>query len=268
MFGFSRALAHFNSFLFSENIRKQREHLQKLSVHNQRTPTISVANVRGHITASNPADPSVTTQKEHESQQRQIVEQYLFSKLEVYANKSRLWQLAHSQRIKRRLLDKSKYISEHYSLRDDFVQESINQFFARIDKHVLQLHAWMHQVSQAPRTSNLLQSKAKSSPNEWRSWQLKRAHELFADGDTSSDTDDELIENYRKHVFDLFTPKCDAEGRASNIEECRDAPFDLNEVYTRAENKGKELINDMLESFHGYGQPDLSTIQEMVRHGE
>lgn len=265
---FSRALARFNPFLFSDNIRKQREHLQKLSLHNQRTPTISVANIRKHITAPNPADPSSINEKERESQQRQIVEQYLFSKLEVYGNKSRLWQLAHSQRIKRRLLDKSKYISEHYSIRDDFVQDSINQFFARIDKHVLQLHAWMHQVSQAPRTSNWFQRKATSSPNEWNLLQLQRAHQLFPDADTDSVTENELIENYRKHVFDLFTPKCDAEGRASNIEECRDAPFDLNEVYARAENKGKELLNDMLESFHGYGQPNLSTIQEMVRHGE
>ena len=126
----------------------------------------------------------------------------------------------------------------------------------------------MDRVSQAPHTLNLSVSKEKSTINEWRSLQLQRAHELFTDVDRDSVTEDELLEKYRKHVLNHLTPKVNEDDPTNSIEQCRDGPFDLNQAYEQAEIKGKELITDMLESCHGYGQPDLATIQEMVHHGQ
>ncbi|CAF5143643.1 unnamed protein product, partial [Rotaria sp. Silwood1] len=103
--------------------------------HKKSVPKFS--NIHTNISSDIERSQPSKTLTEQEIQQRQLIQQYIFSKLEAYANKSRIWQLTHCSRIKERLLDKSHNVSNLYSLPNDFVRESINQLFINVDKYVI-----------------------------------------------------------------------------------------------------------------------------------
>ena len=110
-----------------------------------------------------------------------------------YTNKPRIWQLTHSSRIKRRLLDKSNHISDIYALPKDFVRESINQLFIDVDNHFLQLRKFLQSASQVSNKSNVLFQRVKKTDNQWRSLQLERARQIFPDIDTTECTEENLL---------------------------------------------------------------------------
>jgi hypothetical protein len=212
----------------------------------------------------NPITKSLT---EEEIQQRQLITQYIFSKLEVYANKPRLWQITHSAHIKRRLLDKTHHISNLYSLPNDFVRESINQLFIDVDKYLLQARQFIQSAARLSTEPISFFDKTKKNNNQWRSLQLERAQQIFPDINREDVNDDELLQKYYTHITETLTPKPDLNS-TNCIAQIREQPFDLDHAYQQAENTGKDYLIHMLQSYHQRSTPDLAIIKQMVNHGK
>jgi hypothetical protein len=204
---------------------------------------------------------------DQELQQRQLIEQYIFSKLEAYSNKPRIWQLTHSSHIKQRLLGKSDQIAKRYSLPNDFVRDSINQVFINIDNHVSQIRRFLQSTSCASIDPNFVFKNVRETNNQWRALQLERARQIFPDIDQNEFTDDELLQKYYTHIIASLTPKADA-ANTNCIAQLREQPFDLNRAYEQAEHEGKEYLTHMLQSYHEQSIPDLEIIKEMVDLGK
>ncbi|CAF3978357.1 unnamed protein product, partial [Rotaria sordida] len=248
------------------NQRKKCSHLYNHRIHYHRKSTQDFSNP--HINISNDSERIQSSKNltEQEIQQRQLIQQYIFFKLQTYANKPRIWQLTHSLHIKRHLLNKSGHISKLYSLPDDFVCESINQLFTNVDKYVLQLRKLIQYKSDASIKSNILFQKIRTSNNQWCSLQLKRAHQIFPNINNEEFTDNEILEKYYNHIIETLTPKADI--TSSNcIAQLREQPFDLNHAYEQAENKAKECLAPMLQNYRKRSIPDLELIQEMINLG-
>lgn len=212
----------------------------------------------------NPITKSLT---EEEIQQRRLIAQYIFSKLEVYANKPRLWQITHSAHIKRRLLDKTHHISNLYSLPNDFVRESINQLFIDVDKYLLQAHQFIQSAAHLSTEPISFFDKTKKNNNQWRSLQLERAKQIFPDIDVDEYTENDILQKYYTHIIETLTPKPDT-ASTNCIAQLREQPFDLNHAYEQAERKGKDYLSHLLQNYHERSTPDLQIIQEMVNLGK
>ncbi|CAF3687171.1 unnamed protein product [Adineta steineri] len=241
-----------------------RLHLRHLHIHSHKKPTQDA--IRPQISGSSEGTQSSKQLTREETEHRNLIQQYIFSKLEDYANKPRIWQFTHSNHIKRRILDKSGHISRLYSVPVDFVRESINQFFNDADKHISQLRRLTESSSHALKDPNILFQKGKKDNNQWRSLQLKRAKEIFPDINNEDYTDSERLHKYHKYILETLTPKADKENTNCTAQN-REQPFDLNHAYEQAENKGKDYLSHMLQSYHDRTIPDLAIIQEMVNHG-
>ena len=241
--------------------RRHHLYLHRPHLRRRKTSEATTANVQQPLSNIDEGSPT-----DQDLRQHQIIEQYVFSKLEAYANKSRFWQLTHSPRIKQRLLDKSDHIARLYSLPNDVVRDSINQLFTKVDKHVIQLRRLLHIGSQASLNSAALLERAKNSSNQWRELQLRRAREILPDLDAESFTDDELLTRYYRHIVETLTPKRDA-ASSNSLAQLRERPFDLNRAYEQAEQKGEECLADMLHNYRQQGQPNLALIEEMVNLG-
>lgn len=202
-----------------------------------------------------------------EIEQRRIIEQYIFSKLENYAHKPRIWQITHSSHIKRRLLSKSSFISDHYSISPDLVHDCINQLFVKIDKYVLHARKLISSTSGFLVESNSFLSNPKKTNNQWRSLQLQRAQRIFSDQNLNEFTDDELLQKYSIHIIETLTPKPDLDS-TNCIAQLRDQPFDLNIAYEQSETTGKAYLEYILQKYHRETIPDLEIIQEMVNLGK
>jgi hypothetical protein len=222
-----------------------------------------------YTSTSNTSEGNQSSKKltEQEIQQRQLIEQYLFSKLEAYSNKPRLWQITHSSHIKRRLLDKTHDIADLYSISNDFVRESINQLFVNVDKHVLQIRRLIQSKSRISIEPNILFEKVRKMNNQWRSMQLERVQQIFPDINSEEFTETELLQKYYIHIIKTLTPKADLNS-TNTIAQLREQPFDLNRAYKHAERKGKSYLKHMLQSYHERSIPDLDIIQEMVNLGK
>lgn len=242
-------------------------HLRHLRIRSHKKSTQETSN--GHtetpgISGVNQSSKQLTAQ---EIEQRRLIHQYIFSKLETYANKPRIWQLTHSSRLKQRLLDKSRNISNLYSLPNDFVNESINQLFIDVDKNVLQLRKLIQSTSHESVDPNVLFQQVRKSNNQWRSLQMGRAKQIFPDINNEDYTESELLQKYYNHVIETLTPKADTKS-VNCIAQLREQPFDLNQAYEQAERKAKGYLSHMLESYRERSIPDLQIIQEMVDIGK
>jgi hypothetical protein len=242
-------------------------HLPHLHIPGHRRSTQETPNVRTPVLGISEVNQSSKQLTEQEIEQRQLIEQYIFSKLEAYSNKPRLWQLTHSSHIKRRLLDKSDHISELYSLPNDFVRDAINQLFIDIDNHVSQIRRLIQTKSHVAAEQDVLFEKVKNSDNQWRRLQLERAREVFPDIDYTDLTEDELLKKYYTYIFETLTPKADA-ANTNCIAQLREQPFDLDRAYEQAEREGKDYLIHMLESYHERSVPDLELIKEMIDLGK
>lgn len=210
---------------------------------------------------------SSRTLTENEIQQRQLIGQYVLSKLEAYANRSRIWQLTHSSQIRSRLLKKSRHLSRFYSVSNDFVRDSINQFFTDVDHYALKLPKIIETISKMSIESSSLFQTLKKPNNEWRKLQLERAKQVLTKINNEDLTDDELLQKYYAHVVTTLTPKPDT--ACSNcIAQHREQPFDLDNAYQEAEREGKDHLHDMLQSYRERATPDFEVIQEMVDLGK
>jgi len=237
-------------------------HLHHFHIHGHKKSSEEPPKIR--ISITNNSEGNQLT--EQEIQQRQLIEQYIFSKLEFYCNKPRLWQLTHSSHIKRRLLNESHHISNLYSLPNDFVRQSINEIFLNVDKHVLLLRRFIQSTSHVTNKPNIVFQKVKKPNNQWRSLQLERAQQIFPDITNEEFTETELLQKYYAYVIETLTPKADLNS-TNCIAQLREQPFDLNDAYKQAEHKGKKYLINMLKSYHQRSIPDLTLIQEMVKLG-
>ncbi|CAM4793168.1 unnamed protein product [Rotaria magnacalcarata] len=248
------------------NKNKSRFHMHHFHIHN---PSKNVQNL-AHIDARIPNDPGTSQISkiltEKEIQQRQLIEQYIFSKLEAYANKPRFWQLTHSSQIKRRLLNKSEHISNLYSLPSNFVRDSINQVFINIDTHALQLRQLLQYSSCISSESSFLFQKFKTSNNQWRSLQLERAQQIFPNISDEELTEDEILKKYYSHVIETLTPKPDTVS-SNCAAQLREQPFDLKHAYEQAESQAKDYLMQILQNNRKRSTPDLELIQEMLNLG-
>ena len=249
-------------FFILSGQRRHHLHLHRPHLRRRKASEPTVANVPRPL--PNADEGSSVDQ---ELRQHQIIEQYVLSKLEAYANKSRFWQLTHSPRIKQRLLDKSEHIARLYSLPNDFVHDSINQLFSKVDKHVIQMRRLLHLGVQASLNADALLDSAKNSSNQWQELQLRRAREILPDLDAEPFTDDELLQKYYRHVAETLTPKRDT-ASSNSVAQLREQPFNLNRAYEQAEQKGKECLADMLHNYREQAQPNLALIEEMVNLGK
>jgi hypothetical protein len=242
-------------------------HLPHLHIPGHRRSTKETPNVRTSVSGISEVNQSSKQLTEQEIEQRRLIEQYIFSKLEAYANKPRIWQLTHSSHIKRRLLDKSGHISNLYSVPNDFVRESINQLFVNVDKHILQLRRLVQSTSSESVDPDVLFQKARRSKNQWRSLQLERAKQIFPDIVIDEYTENEILQKYYTHIIETLTPKADT-ASTNCIAQLREEPFDLNHEYEQAERKGKDYLSHLLQNYHERSTPDLQIIQEMVNLGK
>ncbi|CAF5118537.1 unnamed protein product, partial [Rotaria sp. Silwood1] len=96
------------------NKNKCRLHLHHFHIRDHKKSVPKFSNIHTNISSDIERSQPSKTLTEQEIQQRQLIQQYIFSKLEAYANKSRIWQLTHCSRIKERLLDKSHNVSNLY----------------------------------------------------------------------------------------------------------------------------------------------------------
>ena len=215
--------------------------------------------------AENPPQPSKTWTPE-EIQQRRVIEQHIFTKLEVYANKPRIWQITHSSHIKQRLLNQSPHISRHYSIPQEFVHDCINQLFLKIDRYVLHARQLVHSTSRFFTDSSNLLQKAQKPNNQWRSFQLERAQAIFPDLDFDEYTPSELLQKYCTHIIQTLTPKPDSNS-TNCIAQLREQAFDLNLAYEQSEKVGKDYLRRTLDNYHQRTIPDLRVIEEMVDLG-
>ncbi|CAF3861734.1 unnamed protein product, partial [Rotaria sp. Silwood1] len=154
------------------NKNKCRLHLHHFRIHDHKKSVPNFSNIHTNISNDIERSQPSKTLTEQEIQQRQQIQQYIFSKLEAYANKSRIWQLTHCSRIKERLLDKSRNVSNLYSLPNDFVRESINQLFINVDKYVVHLRRFIQYTACESVESISLFKKTEASNNQWCSLQL------------------------------------------------------------------------------------------------
>jgi hypothetical protein len=201
-------------------------------------------------------DPPPPIEEKHQ----QAIEMYLFHKLEIYASKSRLWQVTHSSHIKRRLMEKSAHLATLHQIPDHLVVNAIENFFGRIERSTSKLIQLIEHLSTTPSSKRTLFEYKRNQKNQWRSIQLQRARTLFPHLNNDDD-DDDLLDVYRQHVSDTFTPI-----RSTPTD--RQAIFDLDHAYEQAQSTGASYLQTMLDQFHSYDKPDMALIEEMVRHGE
>ncbi|CAF4381123.1 unnamed protein product, partial [Rotaria sp. Silwood2] len=258
--------SHSHSKNRNKDKNKCRLRLRHLHIHSHRRSVLDIPNT--HTNISNDSERSQPSRNltEQEIQQRHLIQQYIFSKLEAYANKPRIWQLTHSSHIKQRLLDKSRNISNLYSLPTDFVYESINQLFISVDKYVSQLRRLIQSTSCESVDLNVLFQKIRKPNNQWRSLQLERAKQILPNINNEEFTENELLQKYYIHIIETLTPKPDT-ASSNCIAQLREQPFDLNHAYEQAKNKGKECLAQMLEKYRARLKPDLELIQEMIKLG-
>ncbi|UJR14000.1 hypothetical protein I4U23_001000 [Adineta vaga] len=225
-------------------------------------------NLQGHKRSTKGSEINQTRKQLtcEELEQRELIEQYIFSKLEAYAHKPRIWQLTHSTQIKRRLLDKSGSIAHLYSLPSDFVRDSINQLFDDVDKHISQIRRLLRSSTVAMEEPSTLFQKIKNPNNQWRTLQLERALELFPEMNNEDFTDSECLQKYYQYIIETLTPKPDPASE-NCIAQLRERPLDLDHAYEQAERKGKDYLEHMLQSYYERTAPDLDVIQEMVTIG-
>jgi hypothetical protein len=245
--------------MLSQTQKKHRLPLHHLRRHVSKIHVSSSNNIEGN--------QSLKSLTEEEIQQRKLIEQYIFSKLETYSNKSRLWQITHSKHIKRHLLDKTRHISDLYSLPNDFVRESINQLFINVDAHVLRARQFIQSASRLSSEPNSFFDKTKKINNQWYLLQLERAQQVFPDINREDFNDDELLHKYYTHIIETLTPKPDLKS-TNCIAQLREQPLDLNHAYEQAEITAKDYLKHMLESYHQRSIPDLEIIQQMVNLGK
>ncbi|CAF3017993.1 unnamed protein product [Rotaria sp. Silwood2] len=258
--------SHPHSKKLNKDKNKCRLHLRHLHIRNHRRSALDIPNIHTNVSNDSEGNQSSKSLSEQEIQQRHLIQQYIFSKLEAYANKPRIWQLTHSSHIKERLLDKSRNISNLYSLPNDFVRESINQLFSSVDKYVLQLRRLVHPASCESVELNVLFQKTGEPNNQWHSLQLERAKQIFPNINNEEFTENELLQKYYIHIIETLTPKPDT-ASSNCIAQLREQPFDLNHAYEQAKNKGKECLAQMLEKYRARLKPDLELIQEMINLG-
>ncbi|CAF2975537.1 unnamed protein product, partial [Rotaria sp. Silwood2] len=201
--------SHSHSKNRNKDKNKCRLRLRHLHIHSHRRSVLDIPNT--HTNISNDSERSQPSRNltEQEIQQRHLIQQYIFSKLEAYANKPRIWQLTHSSHIKQRLLDKSRNISNLYSLPTDFVYESINQLFISVDKYVSQLRRLIQSTSCESVDLNVLFQKIRKPNNQWRSLQLERAKQILPNINNEELTENELLQKYYIHIIETLTPKPD-----------------------------------------------------------
>ncbi|CAF1522929.1 unnamed protein product, partial [Adineta ricciae] len=201
-----------------------------------------------------------------ELQKRELIEQYIFSKLEAYAHKPRLWQIARSTHIKRRLLDKSQHLANRHSVSNEFVRESINRLFDDVDKHIVRVRHLLHSTSYATEKPNVFFQTLDKTDSRWYALQLQRALEVFPEMIDEDLTDNERIQKYYRYIIDTLTPKPDATN-TNCIAQLRNEPFDLDQAYAQAESTGKDYLEHLLEKYHLRSEPDLDIIQQMIDIG-
>lgn len=248
--------------LSNKDIRKvSRKH--RLSLHPLRKQIRRQNSSNEH--AENPVQSSKTYTPE-EIQQRRVIEQHIFSKLEAYANKPRIWQITHSGHMKQRLLNQSSHISNHYSIPQEFVHDCINQLFVKIDRYVVHARQLIHSTTRFLTESNNFLQKTQKPNNQWRSLQIERARIVFPDLNPDDYTEKELLRKYFDHILQTLTPKPDSNS-TNCIAQLREQPFDINLAYEQSENTGKDYLQQMLDDYHQRTIPDLRIIKEMVDLG-
>ncbi|CAF4540083.1 unnamed protein product, partial [Rotaria sp. Silwood2] len=205
-------LSHEQSHSYSKHRNNQktiRSHLYNHHIRDHTKSAEDFSNAHVNILSGAETNQLYKNLTEEEIQRRQLIRQYIFSKLEVYANKPRIWQLTHSSHIKKRLLNKSRNISNLYSLPNYFVHESINQLFINVDKYVLQLRRLIQSTSCESVDLNVLFQKIRKPNNQWRSLQLERAKQILPNINNEEFTENELLQKYYIHIIETLTPKPD-----------------------------------------------------------
>ncbi|CAF4248226.1 unnamed protein product [Rotaria sp. Silwood2] len=248
------------------NQRKKDSHTYDHYVRDHTKSAENFSNARTNIPNDvERSQPSKNLTKQ-ELQQRQLIQQYIFSKLEAYTKKPRLWQLRRSSHIKQHLRHKSGHIAKLYSLPTDVVHESMDQFFIHVDNCVLKLHRLIQNRSNGSIESNVLFQKMKKSNNQWRLLQLERAKQIFPNINNEEFTENELLQKYYTHIIETLTPKPDT-ASSNCIAQFREQPFDLNRAYEQAERKGKDYLVHRLQNYRERSTPDFELIQEMINLG-
>ena len=238
--------------MFCKDHRKRRFRLPGHKKSTQQTQQINPA-----------SEDNENARQKLTQQKRQQLEHELFSQLQRYANKPRIWQIAHSSHIKKRLLDQSSSIANDHGLTHTHTRKFILEFFDKIDETVLKIRHYI-QLTSIDLTQKYL--KLKTQNNQWYALQIQRAQQIFPDWNEETSTKEELLDKYRVHIFQTLTPKSDPDS-SNCIAQLREQPFDLDLAYEQSEQIGREYLDQVLDSHRQNPIPNVDLIEKMVNLG-
>ncbi|UJR30104.1 hypothetical protein I4U23_017645 [Adineta vaga] len=197
--------------------------------------------------------------EENETKQRRQVEAFIFAKLEEYSREksTTLLHLTSFSRIRRRLKRDLKHFAKQSQtsfLSEQKLSQWLDETLKRINSHLPYFSSLVH-------SSNRLQELFSSNEivnNQWEQLQIKRAKEMF------SNTDEDLLENYRKCIIEKLTPR---RLEKNQLPLKNRDPIDLDNEYQKAEKDGREYLKKLFQDYQIRQYPNLILLKEMIQLG-
>ncbi|CAF1298543.1 unnamed protein product, partial [Didymodactylos carnosus] len=196
--------------------------------------------------------------------QKQLIEHFVYEKLEEYTRRARPWRITNIKHIEKRLLRQAPFLAKQNYVPESLVCNWIHETLARIDTVVQQLKTL---VSSQNDLIGTLISKTKvsldeqSKTNKWYKLQLKRAKEISKNEKNLDDN--ELLYEYQQHVINKLTPN-----KTFASSSCfRHKTLNLDAAYDGAERTGKEYLSIFLTKYAQRPKPNIQLLDEIVSHG-
>ncbi len=206
--------------------------------------------------------------EQQENEQRQIIEKYVFIKLEEYSRKKsiNLFHLTSLSHIRRRLKHDVKIFSKQYQpnfVSDEKIHQWIDEILERINSnfpHLQSIIDSQNEFKQFILTNELFSSQ--NLNNQFQQLQIQRAKYLFPNLNSN---EKELLLHYQKYIIDILTPSKQFENNCLQLK--NNQPIDLDFEYKQAENIGREYLTKLFDDYKQRKYPNINLIKEIIHHG-
>lgn len=200
----------------------------------------------------------------NENEQRKAVEEYVFRKLEEYAQEksTQLFHLTSFSRVQRRLKREAKYVSKQFLptiVSEQKILQWIDEILEKIDSSISSLTS-STDLRQSFLTNEIF-SRRTNSNNQWTQLQFQRANIFFQHHNLN---DKELLAHYEAHILRSLTPDKLENDRL--ILENKER-IDLDLEYNHAELFAREYLRKMLDNYRQRQYPDLDLMRKMIQLG-
>jgi hypothetical protein len=204
---------------------------------------------------------------QQENEQRKIIENYVFAKLEAYSRQksTHLFHLTSLSHIRRHLKRDVKDLSKQFQpniVSEEKILQWIDETLERINSHFPHLQRMIdsqNELKQLFLINEIFSSQNQN--NQFQQLQLKRAHHLFPE---TNFNDKELLLHYQKYIPEILTPKKLENDR---LPLKNNQPIDLDFEYNQAENFGRKYLTKIFDDYKQRQYPDINLIKEMINHG-